>query len=69
MINIKFYWNGSFAGTTYSFRIDDGEEIGLSDSISTSEEESKDKIISMMNTVYKIDYNKDDIKFEWGGRL
>lgn len=66
-MEIKFYWNGSIAGTNHSMVID-GKEIILVGVIS-SEEEAKLEAVKILKRDYEIDYNVDDIKFEWGGRL
>ena len=68
MSKIKFFWNGSFAGTNHSMKIDDGSEIRLGGVVSNSEE-AKVEAIRILKENYNIDYNPDDINFEWGGRL
>jgi len=66
-MEIKFYWNGSFAGTNHSMTIN-GKNIRLGGIVS-NENEAKLKAVDILKQDYEIDYNVDDIKFEWGGRL
>lgn len=66
-MNIKFYWNGNFAGTNYCMIIDN-KEIGLG-RIWSNENDAKLEAIEILKRDYNIDYNKEDISFEWGGRL
>jgi hypothetical protein len=66
-MEIKFYWNGSFAGTNYSITINE-KEIRLG-GVDEDENEAKLKAIEILKYDYNIDYNVDEIKFEWGGRL
>jgi hypothetical protein len=66
-MEIKFYWNGSFAGDNHSMTID-GKEVRLGGVVS-NEEEAKLEAIEILKRDYNIDYNVDEIKFEWGGRL
>ena len=66
-MKIKFYWNGSFAGANHSMTIND-KNIRLGGIVS-NEKEAKLKAIEILKSDYNIDYNSDDIKFEWGGRL
>lgn len=66
-MEIKFYWNGSFAGGNHSMTID-GKEVRLGGVVS-NEEEAKLEAIEILKRDYNIDYNVDEIKFEWGGRL
>jgi hypothetical protein len=66
-MEIKFYWNGSFAGTNHSMTIS-GKEVRLGGVVS-NENEAKLKAVEILKQDYGIDYNVDDIKFEWGGRL
>ena len=66
-LDIKFYWNGSIAGTNHSMIINDNE-IFLGGVVSTEEEAKKDAI-RILKEEYNIDYSGDDIKFVFGGRL
>jgi hypothetical protein len=66
-MEIKFYWNGSFAGTNHSMTIN-GENIRLGGIVS-NENEAKLKAVEILKQDYNTDYNIEDIKFEWGGRL
>ena len=66
-MEIKFYWNGSIAGDNHSMTIN-GKEIRLGGVIS-NEDEAKLEAIEILKRDYNIDYNVDEIKFEWGGRL
>jgi hypothetical protein len=66
-MEIKFYWNGSFAGTNHSITIN-GKEIRLGGVVS-NEDEAKIEAVEILKRDYNIDYNVDEIKFEWGGRL
>ena len=68
MSKIEFFWNGSFAGTNYSMKIDDGSEIRLGGVVSNFEE-AKTEAIRILKENYEINYNQDDIDFKWGGRL
>lgn len=48
----------------------DGVEIDLGlNRFSNSREEAKERIVEILKKDYNIDYDKNDIKFEWGGRL
>ena len=66
-MEIKFYWNGSFAGTNHSMTIN-GTNIRLGGIVS-NENEAKLKAVEILKQDYNTDYNIEDIKFEWGGRL
>lgn len=66
-MEIKFYWNGSFAGTNHSMTINE-KEVRLGGIVS-NEDEAKLEAIEILKRDYNIDYNIDKIKFEWGGRL
>ena len=66
-MEIKFYWNGSFAGTNHSMTINE-KEIRLGGIVS-NEDEAKREAIEILKRDYNIDYNVDEIKFEWSGRL
>ena len=66
-MEIKFYWNGSFAGTNHNMTIN-GKSIRLGGIVS-NENEAKLKAVEILKQDYGIDYNVDEIKFEWGGRL
>jgi hypothetical protein len=66
-MEIKFYWNGSFVGTNHNMTIN-GKEIRLGKIVS-NEDEVKLEAIEILKRDYNIDYNINDIKFEWGGRL
>jgi len=46
--------------------IDDVEiDLGL-DPFANSQEEAKDRIVEILKRDYNLDYDKNDIKFEWG---
>ena len=65
----EFYWNGSIVGHSHHMKID-GEEIDLGlNPFASSREESKLRIIEILKRDYNIDYNVDDITFEWGGGI
>ncbi len=64
-MNIKFYWNGNFAGTNHSMNIN-GKDIPLGGMVS-NETQAKLIAIEILKQDYNINYNIDDIKFEWGG--
>lgn len=66
-MEIKFYWNGSFAGISYYMTINDNQ-IGIG-CLDLSEDEAKLKAVEILKQDYGIDYNVDEIKFEWGGQL
>ncbi len=66
-MEIKFYWNGNFAGTNHSMTIN-GKEIRLGGAVS-SEDEARLEAVEILKQDYGIDYNVDEIKFEWGGCL
>ena len=66
-MEIKFYWNGSFAGTNHSMAIN-GKNIRLGGIVS-NENEAKLKAVEILKQDYNTDYNIEHIKFEWGGRL
>ncbi len=66
-MEIKFYWNGSFFGTNHSMTINE-KEIRLGGVVS-NEDEAKLEAIEILKRDYNIDYNVDEIKFQWGGRL
>jgi hypothetical protein len=66
-MEIKFYWNGSFAGTNHSMTIN-GKKVRLGGIVS-NEEEAKLEAIRILKQDYNIDYNIDEIKFKWGGCL
>ena len=66
-MEIKFYWNGSFAGTNHSMTIN-GKNIRLGGIVS-NENEAKLEAIEILKQDYNTDYNIEDIKFEWGGSL
>ncbi len=66
-MEIKFYWNGSFVGTNHSMSIN-GKEVRLGGVVS-NENEAKLKAVEILKQDYGIDYNINDIKFEFGGRL
>jgi hypothetical protein len=66
-MEIKFYWNRSFAGTNHSMTINE-KEIRLGGVVS-NEDEAKLEAIEILKRDYNIDYNVDEIKFKWGGRL
>jgi hypothetical protein len=68
-MEIKFYWNGSIVGHTNHMFIDGVEvDLGLN-RFSNSQEEAKERIVEILKRDYDIDYEKNNIKFEWGGRL
>ena len=66
-MEIKFYWNGSFAGTNHSMDVN-GKEVRLGGVVS-NEDDAKLEAVEILKQDYGIDYNVDEIKFEWGGRL
>lgn len=66
-MEIKFYWNGSFLGTSHSMKIN-GEEIILVGPVS-NENDAKLEAVEILKRDYNITYNIDEIKFEWGGSL
>jgi hypothetical protein len=66
-MDIKFYWNGSFCGTNHAMIVN-GKDIGLCGVIS-NEEEAKIEAIKILKQDFGIEYNINEIKFEWGGRL
>lgn len=66
-MEIKFYWNGSFAGTNHSMTIN-GKNIRLGGIVS-NEDEAKLEAIEILKRDYNVDYTADEIKFEWGGQL
>ena len=66
-MEIKFYWNGSFAGISYYMTVNDNQ-IGIG-SLDLSEDEAKLKAVKILKQDYDIDYDIDGIKFEWGGEL
>jgi hypothetical protein len=66
-MEIKFYWNGSFAGTNHSMKVND-DEISLGGVVS-SENEAKLEAVKILKLNYNIDYKIEDVLFEWGGRL
>jgi len=68
-MEIKFYWNGSIVGHTFHMEID-GKEIDLGlNRFSQNKDEAKKKIIEILKSDYNLDYDEDDIKFDWGGRM
>ncbi len=66
-MEIKFYWNGSFAGTNHSMVVN-GKEVRLGGVVS-NEDDAKLEAVEILKQDYGIDYNVDEIKFEWDGRL
>jgi hypothetical protein len=64
-MEIKFYWNGSFAGTGYHMTVD-GERIGLG---YFDEAEAKLNAINILKNDYGVEYKFDDVIFNWGGEL
>jgi hypothetical protein len=66
-MEIKFYWNGSFIGTHYSIIVNN-VEINLEE-ISLSEDAAKLKVINILKNDFNIDYNYNDIRFDFGGNL
>jgi hypothetical protein len=66
-MEIKFYWNGGFLGANYNMTIN-GKEIRLGGVIS-NEYDAKLEAIEILKRDYNINYNTDEIKFEWGGCL
>jgi len=66
-MEIKFYWNGSFAGTNHNMVVN-GKEIRLGGIVS-SEDEAKNEAINILKWEYDIDYKIEDILFQWGGSL
>lgn len=67
MSEIKFVWNGSFAGRNHSMIIND-VEITLGGIVSNPEE-SKKEAIRILKEDWNIDYDPTKIEFKWGGRL
>ena len=65
--NIGFFWNGSIVGTNHHMVLDN-EYIPLCGIIST-DIEAKIEAISILKDIYNIDYQIENIKFEWGGQL
>jgi len=66
-MELKFYWNGSFAGSNHSMTVD-GKEIRLCGIVS-NEEDAKTEATNILKNDYGIELKEVDIKFEWGGRL
>jgi hypothetical protein len=66
MKDIKFFWNGSFAGINYSMVVND-KEIGLG--YFCPEDEAKLKAIEILKDDYNLDYDFNNINFIWGGCL
>ncbi len=66
-MDIKFYWNGGFAGINHIMVVND-DEIRLGGVIS-DEEDARIMAIEILKNDYNIDYNMDDITFNWGGEL
>lgn len=66
-MEIKFYWNVGFAGVNHNMTINE-KEIKLGGLIS-SEEEATLEAIEILKRDYNMDYDIDEIRFEWGGRL
>lgn len=64
---IKFTWNSSIVGQSHSMIID-GKEI-YCDGWNNTEEYAKNDLVRQLKEDYNIDYDIDDIVFEWGGRL
>lgn len=64
-MEIKFYWNGSFAGAGYHMTVDGGR-IGLGH---FDEDQAKLNAVNILKTNYNLDYNINDINFIWGGEL
>ena len=68
-MDIKFYWNGSIVGISYHLVIN-GEEIDLGlPHFANDKDEVINNAIQILKKDYGIDYDKNDIKFIWGGRL
>lgn len=65
-MEIKFYWNGSFVGCSYHMSVN-GDQTGLG--FFVSENEAKLNAIKLLKEYYNVDYNIDNIIFEWGGEL
>ena len=66
-MEIKFYWNGSFAGTNHSMVIN-GNKISLGGVVSSSKNAALEAI-EILKKDYNIDYDINNIEFKWGGRL
>lgn len=66
-MEIKFFWNGSFAGVNHRMIVN-GKEIRLGGVISNSED-AKNEAIKILKNEYNIEFKEEDIKFKWGGRL
>ena len=54
MSKIEFFWNGSFAGTNYSMKIDDGSEIRLGGVVSNFEEAKTEAIRILKVTITRM---------------
>lgn len=68
-LELKFYWNGSFVGHTYHMEVNGVDvELGLNP-LSISEDDAKESIIKILKESYNIEYDKNDIVFEFGGKL
>ena len=67
MEKIKFMWNGSFVGTTY-FILVNGKQYGLGD-FGEHIETYKQNAVKLLKEKFDIDYDINDIEFEWGGEL
>lgn len=64
---LDFFWNGSIAGITYSFKVNGKEHfLGFP---AKSEEDTKNEISEILKEKYNIDIEPNNINFTWGGRL
>ena len=54
---------------SYLMKID-GKTINTGlDSLTSSEDDAKEHFIKFLNEKYNIEYDKEDIEFQWGGCL
>ena len=66
-MEVKFYWNGSFAGTQYDMSVD-GQDISLG-GFNPHPDFAKSEAIRILKENFNIDYTEKEILFEFGGRL
>ena len=66
-MEIRFFWNGNFVGTSHEMVVD-GKKYHLLGAV-TSESEAEEDALRILKENYGIEYDKTQIKWVWGGRL
>lgn len=67
-MDIKFIWNGSFAGHTHHLEVD-GKVINLGLHPFENPDVVTKKAIEYLKENYNIDMKTEEVKYQWGGSL